>query len=66
MEKLKAAPNLDITVFVVDYDKNAALRKQLKVAAQSTIVVFKAGKESARLIGQTEPDQIKSALQTAL
>ena len=66
LNQLKSSPNLDVTVFVVDYDKNVALRKQLKVAAQSTIVVFKAGKESARLIGQTEPDQIKAALQTAL
>lgn len=66
LNQLKSVPNLDVTVFVVDYDKNVALRKQLKVSAQSTIVVFKAGKESARLIGQTEPDQIKAVLQTAL
>ena len=45
---------------------NTALRKQLKVAAQSTIVVFKEGRESARLIGQTEVEQIRSVLQTAL
>ncbi len=66
IEKLKSAPNLDVTIFVVDFDKNTALRKQLKVAAQSTIVVFKEGRESARLIGQTEVEQIRSVLQTAL
>lgn len=66
IEKLKSSPKLDVTLFIVDFDKNVALRKQLKVAAQSTIVVFKEGKESARLIGQTEVEQIKSVLQTAL
>ena len=66
LEALKAEQHLDITLFVVDFDKETELKRQLKVAAQSTIIVFRDGKERARTVGQTAPDPIRALLKTAL
>ena len=43
----------DVTLFLADYDTEAALKKQLHVTQQSTFVVFKGGKEVGRSTGQT-------------
>jgi len=56
----------DLTVFVADYDKESALKKELKVTQQSTFVVFKAGKEVTRSTGQTSKAAIAEVLGKAL
>ncbi|MFM7523927.1 MAG: thioredoxin family protein, partial [Betaproteobacteria bacterium] len=67
LEKLKGDKSLDsVTLMVVDYDKNKALRQQLKVTIQSTFVVFKGQNEVARNGGETEATAIKSLLAKAL
>jgi thioredoxin 1 len=47
-----------LTVFVADFDKELDLRKQLRVAQQSTFVAFKGCKEVGRSTGQTRKDAI--------
>lgn len=48
----------DIAFFVADFDKEAALKKRLKVTMQSTFVVLKGGKEIARSTGQTDKAEL--------
>ena len=67
VDKLMALPKYKtVTLFVADYDKEVALKKQLRVAQQSTFVVFKGGKEVARSTGQTDPDVLASVFDKAL
>ena len=67
LDKLKGDKSLaGLTLLVVDYDKNMPLRKQLKVALQSTLVVFKGPNEVARNGGETQANAIKSLLAKAL
>jgi thiol-disulfide isomerase/thioredoxin len=42
-----------LTVFVADFGKEHELKRRLRVAQQSTLVVFKDGREVARSTGQT-------------
>ena len=55
-----------LTVFVADFDTEAALKKQLNVTMQSTLVAFKAGKEAARSTGQTSKAELGVLLDKAL
>jgi thioredoxin 1 len=48
----------DVTVFIADFDKELELRKQLRVAQQSTFVAYKGCKEVGRSTGQTHKDAI--------
>jgi thioredoxin 1 len=65
-EKLGKDGGPAITVLVVDYDKNPAVRNRFGVKAQSTIVVMKGEKETARLAGEIRESRIQAALMTAL
>lgn len=56
----------DLTVLVADFDSEKSLKKALNVAAQSTIVVFRGGKEVARATGQTDREHLVSLLHVAL
>ena len=55
-----------VTLFKADYDTEAALKKQLGVAQQSTFVVFKGGKEVGRSTGQTSRAAIEGLFDKAL
>jgi thiol-disulfide isomerase/thioredoxin len=55
-----------LTVFVANFDTETALKKALKVSTQSTLVVFKGGKEVARSTGQTQADQLQVLMSKAL
>jgi len=64
---LMAEPKMkNVTLFVADYDKEQTLRKSLKVVQQSTLIVFKNGKEVARSIGQTQREELESLFSKAL
>jgi len=63
---LKDAKRKSLTVFVADFDKEEALKKQLKVTMQSTLVAFKGGKEVARSTGQTDKAELGALLDKAL
>jgi thiol-disulfide isomerase/thioredoxin len=56
----------DITLFVADFDKEAALKKRLKVTMQSTFIVFKGGKEVGRSTGQTDKAELAGLFDKAL
>jgi thioredoxin 1 len=55
-----------ITYFVVDFDSQKEVLKKFNISRQSTLVVFKEGKEVARSIGSTSSSVIESQLNKAL
>lgn len=65
-DALKADPSLKVTLMEVDYDKEKALEKQMKVTAQSTLIVLHGAIERGRSTGETDPARLKSTLQSAL
>jgi thioredoxin 1 len=52
--------------FRVDFDKQKDVRRQFRVQHQSTLIVFKDGKEVARSIAVTDPAGIEKQLAQAL
>lgn len=55
-----------ITTLKVDFDSQKAVVKAFGVQYQSTLIVFKAGKEVARVTGETDRDRIAALLRRAL
>ena len=55
-----------VTLFVADFDREEALKKQLGVTMQSTFVVFKGGKEVARSTGQTQKQALAELFEKSL
>jgi thioredoxin 1 len=66
LDRLKTDPALKLTVLVVNYDTEKDLRKALQVRTQSTVIVYKGATEKARIAGETAPEKIRAALQSAL
>ncbi len=64
--EFKPDQRLALTVLVVNYDKERALRKELGVRTQSTLIVYRGDRETARLAGETDPARLRAALQSAL
>ncbi|WP_246706661.1 thioredoxin family protein [Rhizobium leguminosarum] len=52
--------------FDVDFDSQKAVLQKLKVQSQSTMVLFKNGKEIDRSVGVSDPAQIEAFLREAL
>ncbi len=48
----------DVVAFKVDYDSNTALRKELKVDKQSTLILYQGTKEIARLSYKSDDESI--------
>lgn len=55
-----------LTVFLADFDKDVELKKLLRVTHQSTLVVFKGGREVARATGQTRKESLAALFAKAL
>jgi thioredoxin 1 len=55
-----------LTLFVANFDTERALKKSLGVTKQSTVVVFKDGKESVRSTGDTEQASLAALLRRAI
>jgi thioredoxin 1 len=67
LKDLAQTPELKpVTLYVANFDTEKALKKSLGVSRQSTIVVFKNGKESARSTGDTRRDSLAALLRQAL
>ncbi len=66
LEGLKSEPGLGVTVLSVNYDTEKDLKKQYKISTQSTLVVMHGPKESARVVGDTSANGIRTALKSAL
>ena len=62
----KPDTTLALPLLVVDYDKERALKQKLGVRTQSTLIVYRGNRETARLAGETDAAQLKAALQSAL
>lgn len=63
---LKEESMKGLTLFVADFDKEDKLKRELRVSQQSTIVVFKQGKEVGRSTGQTRRESLEALLRLAL
>jgi thioredoxin 1 len=67
LKDLMQTPALkSLTLFVADYDTEKTLRQSFRVTQQSTIVVFKDGKEIARSTGDTQRDSLAALLRRAV
>jgi len=55
-----------ITTLKVDFDTQQSVVKGFGVRYQSTLIVFKGGKEAARVTGETNRDMIAALLRKAL
>jgi len=66
VQALKAEKGLDLTILRVNYDTEKDLKRRFKVNSQSSLVVLRGQKETARLVGDTTMDGIRGALKTAL
>ena len=56
----------DVTILTVDFDSEKNILKQYKVNMQSTLIGFKAGKETARSVGDSSPSGIESIFKKAV
>lgn len=66
LNALRSEPGLDMTVLVANFDNEKALKQQLGVRSQSTLIVFRGSEEKARLAGETSAERLRAALKTAL
>lgn len=67
LKELTQTPELEgITLFVANFDTEKTLKKSLGVTKQSTVVVFKDGKESARSTGDTQQASLAALLRRAI
>ncbi len=57
---------LALPLLVADYDQERALKQKLGVRLQSTLIVYRGERETARLAGETDPARLRAALQSAL
>lgn len=63
---LKLEPYQQIRPLTVDFDKQKDALKTLRVSKQSTLIVFKNGKEVGRSLGDTSRDGIENLLKKAI
>lgn len=65
--ELLAQPKFkDLVVFKVDFDSQKAELRALRVASQSTLLVFKGGAETGRSVGDTNRGSIAALLDKAV
>ena len=55
-----------VVAFKADFDKEKDLKKSLNVSKQSTVIVFKGGKEIGRNTGSTSKDVLKKLIDSGL
>ena len=55
-----------VTLFVANFDTEKVLERSLGVTQQSTIIVFRDGKETARSTGQTQQANLSEILRQAI
>ncbi|OHC66778.1 MAG: thiol reductase thioredoxin [Rhodocyclales bacterium GWA2_65_19] len=67
VSELMTTPALKgITAFRVDFDGQKDVVKRFKATTQSTLIVFKGGKEVGRSVGDTRKDSIAALLKKAI
>ena len=55
-----------LTLFMADFDADVGIRRRLRVVQQSTVIVFRNGREVARAIGLTSKPALAALLAQAL
>lgn len=65
-EVLKMPGYENVVALKVDFDKETELKKSLNVSKQSTLVVYKAGREVKRQTGTTAKDEVKKLIDAGL
>lgn len=63
---LKGASYKSVRAIRVDFDRDKSFLADYKVVRQSTILIFKGGKEVARLSYDTDPARIEEILEWAI
>jgi len=67
LKELTQTPELkELTLFIANFDTEKTLKRSLGVTQQSTVVVFKDGKESARSTGDTGQASLAALLRRAI
>jgi thioredoxin 1 len=67
LKELSQTPEFKgLTLFVANFDTERTLKQSLGVTKQSTVVVFKDGKESARSTGDTQQTSLGALLRHAI
>jgi thioredoxin 1 len=67
LKELTQSPEFKgVTLFVADFDTEKVLERSLGVSKQSTIVVFRNGKETARSTGDTQQANLSEILRRAI
>ena len=67
LKQLANSPQMiSLTLYVADFDSEKTLRAALHVNQQSTIVVFKGTRETARSTGQTQSAALDTFLRGAI
>ena len=67
LKELTQSPEfMGITLFVANFDTEKVLERSLGISKQSTIVVFRNGKETARSTGDTQYDTLSEILRSAI
>ena len=63
LDALRGEPRLKNAVFVkVDFDTQKDFLRQYRIPRQSTILVFKGTRETARSIAETRPAELRAAV----
>jgi thioredoxin-like negative regulator of GroEL len=63
---LLSQPGLaDITLLKIDFDRQRPLLRQFRVSQQSTLIMFRDGRETGRSIGDTRPASLRALLAKA-
>ena len=67
LSKLEGTPKFkNLVVLNIDFDTSKDLLRKLRVAQQSTLIVFKGSREMGRSTGDTNPASIKALLGKAI
>ncbi|MGO4562110.1 thioredoxin family protein [Rhizobiales bacterium 3FA27D7] len=65
IDKLAEDPtNKDLVIFAVDFDSQKSVVRQFGAQSQSTLIAFRGTSETARSVGDTNPDSIASLVQS--
>lgn len=63
LDSLRNEPQLKNAIFVkVDFDTEKAFLRQHRIPRQSTVLVFRGTRETARSIAETRPAQLRAAV----
>lgn len=65
-QSLKSDSQLPVTLLVANYDRERALKQQLNVRTQSTLIVYRGSTETARLASDTDAAKLRAALHSAV